>query len=94
MAFLYGIDVKVIPLSEHHELYCAEDIELWEVRRSNQSPRTKDESLLRVWNWGNRLEVKVTFSGVDMVFSQSPCGVVGAVLWPASVIVGRYAKDL
>jgi hypothetical protein len=96
LAFQYGLTVKVIPLSEHHEFYSAEDIELWEVSRINLrsvSP-TNYEGLLRVWNWGNIPTVKVTLSGVDALFVQSPGGVVGAVLWPAAVVVARYGLCL
>ncbi len=30
----HNLCVRIIPLNEHHEQYCAEDIELWEVVRS------------------------------------------------------------
>ena len=31
LAFTYGLQVRVIPLQDHHPIYSCEDIELWEV---------------------------------------------------------------
>lgn len=66
---VFGLSVSVIPLSEHHPVYRAEDIELWEVRRKAASspssssvhdaaslgrrPKTRE---LLVENWGEDKE--------------------------------------
>ena len=33
LALKYGLTVSVVPISEHHGVYCCEDIEIWEVTR-------------------------------------------------------------
>lgn len=34
LAALHGLEVQAVPPCEHDPLFCAEDIEIWEVRRS------------------------------------------------------------
>lgn len=90
--------VKVIPLAEHDEVYSAEDIELWEVRRnsnnSNQLDIVSKQSsppTLLVKNWGNVPLVRCTIDNIDVEITQEMehRGIIGGVLWPCSVIVSR-----
>ena len=47
LAGLYGLSVKNIPLTDHHPIYCKEDIEIWEVRRVT-APATISEAIMGV----------------------------------------------
>lgn len=56
--------VAVVPLSEHHPIYRAEDIEIWEVRRRQQVADHNRRNIfddgrakLAVHNWGEALPV-------------------------------------
>lgn len=84
----------MVPLSDHHPLFCAEDVELWEVTRaardSGDSTADGPPPKLCLETWGDSLEeVKVVLQGRPVRFVQDPRGAIGAVLWPASVVLAR-----
>lgn len=86
----------MIPLSDHHPLFCAEDVELWEViraARDSSSDSTAGDlppKLLSITTWGDSLrEAEAVLQGRRVRFVQDPCGAIGAVLWPASVVLAR-----
>ena len=91
LASVYHLSVKVIPISQHHELYCAEDIEIWEVRRMSQNePARNGDDSVQVTSWGSELaEVGISMLGTPVTLRQIPSGLIGAVLWPSSVILSR-----
>ena len=88
--------VNVIPLSDHHECYRAEDIELWEVRRISEISKNVFNKLesncknsLIVNNWGNLNEINIKINEIDLLIKQDIDGIIGSVLWPSSVIGSR-----
>ena len=94
LAELHGMKVRVVPLSEHHACYSAEDIEIWEVTRACNAEKHSDtDSVLNrvtVSSWGNVASVDVSINDVAVSVRQDLGGVIGSIVWPSSVIASRY----
>lgn len=102
LAHSLGLTVRVIPLAEHHEVYCAEDIEIWEVRTRSSSSGTdvssedrgsinsSSNNSLEVLSWGSVEEVSFRICGRPHTLQQQCSGVIGAVVWPSAVIASRF----
>jgi hypothetical protein len=84
--------VKVVPLSEHDSDYCADDIEIWEVKRIDGSyDSEKVENVLCMKSWGDIPVVEANFFGSNnLKISQSVSGTIGCILWPSSVVLSRF----
>jgi len=99
--------VRLVPLSEHHECYSADDIEIWEVSRLHSSVtkicsrghlaednivQAVDKiSELIICNWGQVPVVEAVLDGVAVKIAQDLNGIIGNTLWPSSVIASRFA---
>lgn len=87
--------MKVIPLSEHHETYCAEDIEIWEVRRRSIHQETqsladsKQQCVVKTWG-ENKLLIPILLDGIEVNIHQTPHLGIGGILWPSSIICTRH----
>lgn len=73
-----------------------DDIEIWEVCRSNSSRecdwqhKLQHESALKMLTWGDKLEVEAKFfNGPVLRIAQEVSGTIGSVLWPSSVVLSR-----
>lgn len=94
-----------IPISEHDATYCADDIEIWEVRRrpeasnttadkanddSNISKGIKQEPL-KIMSWGSVPEVEVRLGRhtVRLHQEQGVGGMIGCNLWISSVYISK-----
>ena len=89
------IDVKVIPMSAHDQVYCAEDIEIWEVKRIgsfsplSRSMQCADNFFLE--NWGEQLsEITFQLNGKRHSVKQFTAIGIGGSVWPSSIIGSRY----
>ena len=96
LAELHGMKVRVVPLSEHHDSYSAEDIEIWEVTRActvaNAEKHSDTDSAangVTVLSWGNVASVDVSINDVAVSVRQDLGGVIGSIVWPSSVIASR-----
>lgn len=93
LAKMHGMKVRVVPLSEHHDCYSAEDIEIWEVTRARNSGEHPDVDAsvngVAVYNWGNVASVDVSINDVAISVRQDLGGVIGSIVWPSSVIAAR-----
>ncbi len=88
-----GLSVNLVPLSEHHETYCAEDIEIWEVRRMNSDGSSvkldsKQRCILQTWGEQKEL-IPIFLDGLELQIQQTPKSGIGGILWPSSVIATR-----
>jgi hypothetical protein len=94
---LKGLRVQVIPLSEHHPVYCAEDIEIWEVSRKDSgtcSSISSSKSRCIFSTWGeSKMEIPVAFDGLNLTIHQSPSQGIGGMLWPSSAVASRYGQS-
>lgn len=105
LAVKYGLKVDVIPPSEHHDVYSAEDIELWKVTKNVHNPEkalkplkheknpssSHNDMSLVMETWGDLDEISVKIAGIPVrVKQQRDLGGVGCVLWPTSVIISRF----
>ena len=87
-----GMAVKVIPLSHHHEIYCAEDIEIWEVRRhgnDNLISDSKNQCIVQTWST-EKTDIAISLDGMELNIMQAPQSGIGGILWPSSIIGTRY----
>lgn len=90
-----GLEVHIIPMSEHHPTYCAEDIELWEVVRvnsdiSNSITSKKEIPEFQLKDWGeDKIEVRFELLGREFSVKQLSSMGVGGAVWPSSVICSR-----
>jgi hypothetical protein len=88
LANLYGLQVEKVPIEEHHEYYCSDEIEIWEVTtrqfRCDSASRIHAQRLLRheaqsgdssltLLNWGSVEEVRAV-----MCESSAGAGAAGA----------------
>jgi predicted nicotinamide N-methyase len=101
LATIHGLRVSIIPLAEHHEEYCCDDIEIWEVTRvdaddgvSSSQFDTSGEILEVVTFGDSRMEVEVQIRSAraEKTFKifQEPSTVVGCYVWPSAVAVSRF----
>ncbi len=93
------IEVKVIPMSSHDPVYCAEDIEIWEVKRIGsfsplaRSVESADHFILE--SWGEQLfDITFQLNGKRHSIKQSTATGIGGSVWPSSIIASRYASFL
>lgn len=91
MCELKGMVAQVIPLSDHHSIYCAEDIEIWEVSRIGNNRNLNCSSNRCIFStWGeSKPIIPVTMDGVEFSIYQSPMEGIGGVLWPSTVVASR-----
>lgn len=82
-------------MNEHHPKYCAEDIELWEVVRSNSDLSNSIQSKKEVpdfqlKDWGeDKHDVRFALQGKEYSVKQLSSAGVGGAIWPSSVICSR-----
>lgn len=94
------MNVKLVPLADHHQLFSAEDIEIWEVTRRPSKLHTQQlepsagDVLVR--SWGPLPELGFTLRAASLSsvpltvrVRQDIDGVIGGVLWPSAVIAAR-----
>jgi hypothetical protein len=103
LAALYGLQVISIPISEHHPIYCADDIEIWEVRRQSTSldypcddstaSSGVQQAALRVMSWGAVAEVEVHLGrprrSVRLSQKVGLGGMIGCTLWISSIYITK-----
>jgi hypothetical protein len=103
LAALYGLQVISIPISEHHPVYCADDIEIWEVRKQATSLSCLDKDsassagvtheALRVMSWGAVAEVEVMLGRPRRTVRLSQevglGGMIGCTLWISSIYITK-----
>ncbi len=86
------MNVQVIPLSEHHPVYCAEDIEIWEVSRNVNRNVGSSSNRCVFSTWGEtKTLIPVSIDGINISIHQSPAQAIGGVLWPSSAVASRYS---
>ena len=88
--------VRVVPLSDHHAIYSAEDIEIWEVTRARHVEESTNvetvvsiRDTVTVHSWGNIPFIDVSINDVPVSVRQDLGGVIGNIVWPSSVIASR-----
>lgn len=90
---LKGLEVTVIPLSDHHPNFCADDIEMWEVTRMKENSLSSSASNQRnvvVLQWDDNSDhVPIVINGKQFNINQSSSQGIGGALWPSSIIVSR-----
>ena len=92
--------VRVIPLSDHHASYSAEDIEIWEVTRARHVAENSNvdtvvtlRDTVTVHSWGNVSSVDVSINNLSVSVRQDLGGVIGSIVWPSSVIASRRGHE-
>ena len=55
----------------------------------NSKSQQSYQQVLEIKSWGQTNEVTVIMCGIELRIKQNPSGIIGAVLWPSSVIVSR-----
>eukprot|EP01038_Epipyxis_sp_PR26KG_P005780 gene5780-7978_t len=98
LSFQHNMIVNVIPLTEHHDLFSADDIEIWEVRRLGstlleplQHGNLIRNQLLTVDVWGDSHPfVPIHIGDLSLSIQQDITGGIGCSLWPSSIILSRY----
>ena len=105
LAALRGMQVRVIPLTEHHAVYSAEDIEIWEVTKCDASVATVTSSANSdrnnnsdsqgvgtsaiFYSWGEVPIVQFNMCGVQLSLKQRLNGLISDMLWPSSALASR-----
>jgi hypothetical protein len=84
--------VNVIPLVDHHDIFCAEDIEIWQLTRQKQlethCSASPGQCILSSWGEGCA-EIPVLLDGLQLTIHQTPTQTIGGMLWPSSVVATR-----
>ena len=92
MCALKGLTVSLIPLSSHHQSYCADDIELWEVRRQREGAdgdeAPQEGLVITTWDESSQ-EIPLILQGIPITLHQASKQGIGGALWPSSIIVSR-----
>jgi predicted nicotinamide N-methyase len=93
---LKGLQVNIIPMTEHHPNYCAEDIEIWEVLRidsllspssdSIHSAASSSSHSFQLLSWGEGQDIPFLLNGHRFTIKQTSSLGVGGALWPSSVV--------
>jgi len=91
---IYGLKVKVIPLSHHHEDYNCDEIELWEITMNNEKNSKEEEEeeeveLLQILEWGNHDYINIKIFNKLIHIKQNTSDVMGT-LWASSVVLSRW----
>ncbi len=92
MCELKDMIVQVVPLANHHSVYCAEDIEIWEVFRkgSTAAPCTGCHQSCIFSSWGEeKSQILVEMDGIQILINQISSQGIGGVLWPSSAVASR-----
>lgn len=98
-----GISLRRIPSDLLDPVYSAEDIEIWELRRTSRSPQRAvenvDQPYLRCLRWTSPAkfqlklfrEEEITFDLVlDRRGDETFVAGIGQILWPSALVAARY----
>lgn len=91
IAALYGMKVRLIPIEEHHPIYCSEEIELWEVVQGQTSEveAAVTSGLVR----GLDGDICVKLGSYDIKLNQQLTsgehGRIGGDLWKSALVLSK-----
>lgn len=87
LAALYNLHVAIIPISQHHDFYSSDEIEIWRVTRI---PPSATNASLELSSFGAVESVEARTAQYRWHVTQRPNGDIGCCIWASSVIVSRY----
>lgn len=99
LAAEFNLKVEVVPLAKHHPDFCADDIEIWKVRRgSSPSSELGDEQQpspgVECAIWGeNQPFAQLSVQGRPITIQQNSETGIGGVLWPSSVVACKLLVE-
>lgn len=88
---VYNLVLTVIPASNHHPVYSADDIELWIIQHKSHDHQAHVTIVpLQLLTWGQELEsISLLLHGKQVTIKQQPHSSIGCFLWPSSIICSR-----
>lgn len=92
IARTHGLTKRVIPTEDQDSVYCADDIELWEVRCTDSVSLDdcrghERECLVTQWNED---AVVLRIRNASLTLQQRQNQGIGCALWASSIVMVRY----